>query len=439
MAILERKKIKVGDVVSFSFQYNLGPNTILWDTEEQIENNFWKKSFRETVGSPVQGLVIEITDSHTKVEWFSQNNLYVYITMFPVDISFEEVSNEHSDQFQSNLIHRKSNLITPERLAEIKNCLEEIHPGMWEVSSMGAAEKANVDSRIKYGITIHFPEVHMTSEEGREHDIKDLYICWYLDKNGLPFPSLYGTRTTISYAEYSSDYMHSHMAGGKTAKFTKMCLGGSRSGISGAVGHFFNNGWNSDKFMKALLLLYTYVGWESNSGGPYRSMRNIGSGRSRNRVPIDSATLTATIRPRLLETLTKDHLSIRITNDRSGIRKFLVDPNFGPFKEAVKMFTPRRELYLLREDGSSILYDRTVNGESQRAEAENLTASYATGSPGNKVWFRGEYISLTIESPTTEVEEVDESILIAPPTVVEMLATQLGDMMNEYYYFKSKE
>ena len=76
----------------------------------------------------------------------------------------------------------------------------------------------------KFGLTpmIHFPDVHIISEDENEHDIKDLFVMFklcfdvdtYRNYSGAEFyiQELSGFRSTLSFAEWNSGYAHSHLS-----------------------------------------------------------------------------------------------------------------------------------------------------------------------------------------------------------------------------------
>lgn len=161
----------------------------------------------------------------------------------------------------------------------------EVYEGLWDLSI-----SANVNtstSKVMFdvgGIDIHFPEVTITngrSGDRNTHIIKDLFVKVVLDGGGesLRVGELQGGRTTMTKAEISSEYLHSHLrkytfsSGDSLPYWGRFCTGSGhiniiRSDING-------DGFNEEKFTNYLVQIMGLVTWESIEGTPYNYIAEI--------------------------------------------------------------------------------------------------------------------------------------------------------------------
>ena len=132
-------------------------------------------------------------------------------------------------------------------------------------------------TRPAYTIIIHFPDL-VVSNGRREHPIKDIWVkielsaafCRSNKASGMYFS---GTRSTMSYAEISSEYSFSHLSGGwRPDNFRDFCLG--HTNFAFLCTDLYNT-WNKDRFLSFCFQLEAYLSWESLEGGPYRTIDDI--------------------------------------------------------------------------------------------------------------------------------------------------------------------
>lgn len=164
-----------------------------------------------------------------------------------------------------------------EKFRIIIKCVQEIYENKWDLD-IEVMSSGNV--KVK-GIIILFNRIDLKNSEGAEHLIENLFVKIHLRKDGtdVKLYHLSGGRTKISYAEWCSNYFHSHLPTGYGARgegspyFSSFCTG------SGHINEFMAD-LNSEPISQSrlvpfLLQIIGLVSWESLEGGPHRRIRNI--------------------------------------------------------------------------------------------------------------------------------------------------------------------
>lgn len=153
------------------------------------------------------------------------------------------------------------------RIKYIGSACTEIFKNRWDF------EFDNNFKNIK-GIIIYFPEFIIRNKDNKEHNIKDLFVKLKLDSSAR-VTNIQGYRSTLTYAEYSSNYVHSHLSTHykeNTNTFSEFCLG---TGSINKTLSLYNTDLNRDTFLNLLLELYPLVTYESLEGTPYRKIEDI--------------------------------------------------------------------------------------------------------------------------------------------------------------------
>ena len=168
--------------------------------------------------------------------------------------------------------------------------INDIYDNSWDIAF---EVKKDFNSKIFLeikGIYILFPEINITNRDRANHTIKDLLVLIQLynrDNTALKIHSLKGGRLTLSYAEYQSDYFHSHLSISKNSISTEMNLPFLRDFCtgSGEINIYHSNingdGFNEERFIRYAMQIMSLVSYESIEGTPYRYIRSI-SARPRN-------------------------------------------------------------------------------------------------------------------------------------------------------------
>ena len=162
--------------------------------------------------------------------------------------------------------------------------INDIYDNSWDIAFEVKKDFNNkIFLEIK-GIYILFSEINITNRDRANHTIKDLLVliqlCNY-NNTALKIHSLKGGRLTLSYAEYQSDYFHSHLSTSKNSISTGMnlphlsafCTG------SGEINIYHSNingdGFNEERFIRYAMQIMSLVSYESIEGTPYKYIRSI--------------------------------------------------------------------------------------------------------------------------------------------------------------------
>lgn len=167
------------------------------------------------------------------------------------------------------------------------------------------AEGLYGEERVSFNIgdkfvTIHYPEINLTSADEGSHKITDIYVQFKI--TGLAI-SLFGTRGSATCIEILRGYPHSHLA----AFNSQFCLGNASSDF----GVIFRNLYMSeylgdDEILYTLLSLERYLAWESSHTRPHYRISTL----DWRNVRIDSEIIN-----NIKQTMVKNPLIYDIRND----------------------------------------------------------------------------------------------------------------------------
>ena len=162
--------------------------------------------------------------------------------------------------------------------------INDIYDNSWDIAFEVKKDLNNkIFLEIK-GIYILFPEINITNRDRARHTIKDLLVLiqFYNYYNRLlRINSLKGGRLTLSYAEYQSDYFHSHLSTLKSSISTTMylpylsnfCTGSGEINIYQS--DINGDGFNEERFIRYAMQIMSLVSYESIEGTPYKYIRSI--------------------------------------------------------------------------------------------------------------------------------------------------------------------
>lgn len=177
------------------------------------------------------------------------------------------------------------------KLRMFVKAVEEVYSGNWDldISLNGNIENPVVDI---LGIIIHYDKLTISNSNGKTHDITDLFVKISIvrDDNEIHISHLSGGRTSITYAEYCSNYFHSHLPQGQRKVFSNNTLPGWGSFCrgSGHINDFMaelnSDGITEERLIPFLVQITGLVSWESLEGGPHKTMRNIKVNSNRGRI-----------------------------------------------------------------------------------------------------------------------------------------------------------
>ena len=161
--------------------------------------------------------------------------------------------------------------------------ISDIYDNNWDIEYHVEYQNRKVTIIIN-GIYILFPEINITNRNQKTHLIKDLLVSVRIynhENRNLRLNSLVGGRLTLSYAEYQSDYFHSHLSTTKSAISSGMtlpymdsfCTGSGEINIYQA--DINGEGFTEERFIRYAMQIMSLVSYESIEGTPYRYIRSI--------------------------------------------------------------------------------------------------------------------------------------------------------------------
>lgn len=287
---------------------------------------------------------------------------------------------------------------------------EEIYPGNWDIEfkvDAGALLERKIQVNLM-GIIVRFHEVTVRNSQRRVHPIKDLFIRtkFRAHNNRLGIEGVYGTRTTLTFAEHNSRYLHSHLSRGriepsdKYFRFTRFCTGSGSINI--AIADLNSQGFSADRYISYLLNLDTLASWESLEGVPYIKIKGINSlaegareynvGNSSNKTTFINALKRHTIH----SSTYKPDINFKL--EPNGV-SLIDDEKYDTFLHSIPLHDTDKS-YLLCfkiEEGTYYAYGQTPRPVSVPAFP-------------NKYLFQGEEIEITVtnapEDILTEIEYV---------------------------------
>lgn len=196
------------------------------------------------------------------------------------------------EQFEANKLYISGSKPTKGAFDKFRLAVKttnEVYENFWdleinvtELPAGGSVEGFRYDVR---GIVVRFPEIIIKNSRNRQHTIHELYVMvqFYVDGTSLRISGLAGGRMKQSYAEYTSNYAHSHLPGGinpndgersgNAPYWRSFCRGSGH--INDFIAEINSGGLTMEKFTPFLVQILGLVSWESLEGGPHRRIANI--------------------------------------------------------------------------------------------------------------------------------------------------------------------
>lgn len=187
-------------------------------------------------------------------------------------------------QYEKGRLYIGGNKVSSKRKFEqfrvLIRLVNEIYENHWDIDfSISQVDDAKVIVNI-HGPVIHFPHINIYNSRRQTHDISDLFVrlALVVGSSNLQLQQIQGGRATFTYAEWTSDYSHSHLPGrGNTGAmmpyYNRFCTG------SGHINDFIaeiNSGEVTEANLTRLLVqIMGLVNYESIEGTPYRHLSNI--------------------------------------------------------------------------------------------------------------------------------------------------------------------
>lgn len=268
-------------------------------------------------------------------------------------------------------------------------------------------------------IILRFPEITITNSHQNTHIIKDLFVKFSITFSGNYYSvqEIKGTRSTLSYSEYTSNYRHSHLSSSVRAlEWSSFCTGeGPINNIKAMLGGLIDS-FDINLFEHYLIHIKEYVEWESLEGGTYIRMEEIG---------LTGVTLDYSYPDYYLKgvskTIRKNFKSV------TSIAPINWKFNLHSLYEIVDNIKFERFLYIcLRELEGTVFYMKNSSGEYCNRRV-NENKSFQDNS--KKLLFRGQDFPFTIIDDY-EVKKDNEIDLFVHPKIKKYVKSELEYHQN---------
>ena len=242
-------------------------------------------------------------------------------------------------------------LISETIFNQFKTCvrvINDIYENAWDIAF---EIKKNSENKIFIeikGIYILFPEINITNRNRKNHLIKDLLVLIQfcnLNNNTLKIFSLKGGRLSLSYAEYQSDYFHSHLSIYKNQIVPNISLPLLRNFCTGSgeiniyQSEINGDGFTEERFMRYAMQILSLVSYESIEGVPYRHLEKISVSLQGGHIYYTDATKKTRFKRKVLDyyrdndIIPKIDIVIDSSNsysivDNESLQKFVLDINY---------------------------------------------------------------------------------------------------------------
>ena len=246
---------------------------------------------------------------------------------------------------------------------------------------------------------IHYPDIHIVSEDGNEHDIKDLFVGFhislsmasYITRGDIRFTldEVFGFRSTLSFAEWNSSYAHSHLSMGKRQRANSILNAHQFCTGSGDIAEFIPKlreriGCQFDDESLGMLfsLAETMIRWESVSGNPYRRIRkineNISDYNAREVIPKDYLNLHVQQVFNSLKLQIENFPKFTVTYNSGNFYVNFTDEHINWLKDFIRENLDSSSDYLVRREGDKLI-GYTENGSSGYIMSKLSEASKVDG------------------------------------------------------------
>lgn len=139
--------------------------------------------------------------------------------------------------------------------------------------SSAAELMSRYSNQWRYQVIVLVPEIEITNGT-RSHKLLDVYVRFFLRKDGTLTGNLEGCRGTLTEVEHNCRYVHSHLPALDVSKpdFVRFCTGvGEINMVMAKLATKFT----IPNFMMFCLQIKNFLAWESKEGHPYMFLDNI--------------------------------------------------------------------------------------------------------------------------------------------------------------------
>lgn len=256
------------------------------------------------------------------------------------------------------------------------------------------------------GFIIHYPELTLTNDYGKQYKIYDVYV-----ETEYPYMDVSLGRTTYTINEIQSGYIHSHVHTGYFKSLSTFCTGDSDTPVNQLKDYIryrvFNNIEDFNyKITSFIIAVERMIKIESLAGVPYTKFDNVG--KASTSVPISLTPITDTLylNSRHRKALTKFvnyYLSLHLDTFYYDGKCYQLNATDEEFIDRVTnaAFTYKRVL----SDPSWFEQIDSINGLYYKRLNINDNPDVHGGETVN--WsFKGEYPKIRIIGTSIKVEHV---------------------------------
>ena len=197
------------------------------------------------------------------------SGLYIYVNNLTKTIIIDKDDLEKASETESITFKSKYQEVQ----TEVTRSLSEIETIFKEVFG-----EDNVDRHHDRYFMIRIPEMNIIDGINK-HIYKEFYVDFEFqyDEKGKywKFYNALGIRGELNFIEYTTHYGYSH-CNTSPGNWGNFCYGNSsESEIKKIITSLQLDGYNYEKFVIFAYTFKNYLGWESQEGGPYYSIRNL--------------------------------------------------------------------------------------------------------------------------------------------------------------------
>ena len=333
-------------------------------------------------------------------------------------------------QFSKGRLFIDGTLLTEKTFQEFKiavKVINDIYEGSWDTEFELRISDKKIQIDIK-GLLIHFPEIQIRNKNSNKHQIKNLFIRVNLriqiDRLALDY--IDGARTSLSYAEWQSNYFHSHLsttsmnitADSKYPYFNGFCTGSGEINIY--MADINGEGFSEERFIKFAMQLMTLASYESIEGTPYRYMSNIRDRPSSGRLFMLTSSSHYNFKRQVLDYYKNlgETPNIDITINSQGLYEIANNQKFLNFLTKVS-YSNRARYFCLLDPISKVYYS-----------IEGIPGYSMPPVNPNTFIFRNERIKvMEIQTPAIEEDRVVEEEL--HPSLINNIKKELEYELNK--------
>ena len=333
-------------------------------------------------------------------------------------------------QFSKGRLFIDGTLLTEKTFQEFKiavKVINDIYEGSWDTEFELRISDKKIQIDIK-GLLIHFPEIQIRNKNSNKHQIKNLFIRVNLQirTDRLPLDYIDGARTSLSYAEWQSNYFHSHLsttsmnitADSKYPYFMGFCTGSGEINIY--MADINGEGLTEERFIKFAMQLMTLASYESIEGTPYRYMSRIRDRPSSGRLFMLTPSSHNNFKRQVLDYYKNlgETPNIDITINSQGLYEIANNQKFLNFLTKVS-YSNRARYFCLLDPISKVYYS-----------IEGIPGYSMPPVNPNTFIFRNERIKvMEIQTPAIEEDRVVEEEL--HPSLINYIKKELEYELNK--------